>query len=1114
MIDRLSDAAHSAGHALQSQLTALLAGWVSAERLYTLEGEGGASQVGELMVERFCAVDALSDPFQLHLTTLSLNAHIDLHALLGQRITLHTTLSDGSRSARSALIFQAAQGPSDGGLARFELMLQPWIALLGFSRSSRAFQHKTLPQIIDHVLSASAYAGHAAWTWGEEGEDLHSFLAQGPNGGVYPYVAQYRESDLAFVQRLLAQAGIGWRVEQHPDAPSGHRIVFFAHSARCPQDATSATLLGGAGIRFHRGAAVEQQDAIQAFGGLRQLTATASAILQWDYTRKAAVAAEVLTHQTFASDALQAQAPWLQSYDAEGAWADTGALSPAELQHRTTLRQEALEARRKNWLARSTVRTLRPGSWFALTQSTLDLLSALGALATSGKAGSNSATEREFTVHTVHSLGINNLPKDLSQHIARRLGQTDPSADPFADLADDPWGAELFSGDDSLLPGADTGPALAAFTPLSTALTTPDADPRAALAAIPLDPELCEQAAALGYANRFQAIRRSIPWRPAATAQAPAPTALGVQTAIVCGPGGSTSPSGADELYTDALGRIQVQFHWQAAALQNPNGDPRPDNRHSGWLRVAQDWAGPGMGQQFIPRIGQEVIVSFLGNNIDRPIVTGAVYNGRGEAGIAPTPGGKAGETDTAAYAQSSDHRPSAQGNLIGSGSGGHSPAWHGGAPGSASPGAAAQNNAAALSGIKSKEFGGAGANQLVFDDTPGELRVQLASTQHASQLNLGHLIHQADNHRGSYRGTGFELRSDAFGAVRGLRGLLLTTYGLSQADPAGDNAAGLALLKQALTLATTFSQAAATHQTTTLATAIGTQQASASNLSDQAAPMKALHQAAAGMVSPASFSQAQSDAAAKRTQATAGQLPHSTDPIVAISAKAGLGLVAGQDIQWASGEAISWQAGQDTHIASGGQMRVHTGQSLGILAGAVQAGSGEGSAKGTGLTMIAATGPVQMQAQAGPMQVAAKGLINVQTANAHIDFAAAKKITLQTAGGASIVLASGSINVSCPGTLTVHAASKSMSGPGSVSFEPQRLPNSDFKQYDEAFAVVDPSGKPMQGATYKVKTSTGFEFGDVDAKGRSARVATQAAESLQFELRWHEVLVGGKAKS
>jgi len=64
-----------------------------------------------------------------------------------------------------------------------------------------------------------------------------------------------------------------------------------------------------------------------------------------------------------------------------------------------------------------------------------------------------------------------------------------------------------------------------------------------------------------------------------------------------------------------------------------------------------------------------------------------------------------------------------------------------------------------------------------------------------------------------------------------------------------------------------------------------------------------------------------------------------------------------------------------------------------------------------------------------------------VQTANAHIDFAAATKITLQTAGGASIVLDAGGINVSCPGTLTVHAASKSMVGAGSVSYGMPALP-------------------------------------------------------------------------
>ena len=325
-----------------------------------------------------------------------------------------------------------------------------------------------------------------------------------------------------------------------------------------------------------------------------------------------------------------------------------------------------------------------------------------------------------------------------------------------------------------------------------------------------------------------------------------------------------------------------------------------------------------------------------------------------------------------------------------------------------------------------------------MFDDTPGELRVQLATTQHATQLNLGHLIHQADNHRGHYRGVGFELRTDAYGAVRASQGLLITSFGTREADPAGDNAAGMALLKQAAALADSFSKAAKTHQTTALASAIGAMRADQSSLADKLAPMKALHQSASGMVSAASLEQAVTDASNKATQASDGKLPHTTDPIVAITAKAGIATVAGQDIQVASGEVISWQAGQDVHIAGGQQMRVHTGQSIGILAGAVQAGQG---AKGTGLTMIAGKGPVQMQAQADQAEVAAKNLVNIQTANAHIDWAAAKKITLTTSGGAQIVLSGEGITVQCPGKITVKAASKSFVGAGSESYVLPVLP-------------------------------------------------------------------------
>ncbi|MCG5263422.1 type VI secretion system Vgr family protein, partial [Cupriavidus gilardii] len=210
--------------------------------------------------------------------------------------------------------------------------------------------------------------------------------------------------------------------------------------------------------------------------------------------------------------------------------------------------------------------------------------------------------------------------------------------------------------------------------------------------------------------------------------------------------------------------------------------------RSTRWVRVAQRQAGAGMGWQWLPRIGQEVLVKFADDDIDQPIVIGALYNGQGEGGIAPTPGGKqAAATDGSVYQQGSDTAPSAQANVAG----GHAPAWHG-----MSADKDGHRNAAALSGFKSREHGGEGANQLVFDDSDNQLRTQLATTVEHSQLNLGHLIHQQDNYRGSFRGEGFELRTDGYGAIRGKAGVLISTYRDAQSQrpvPTGDNAAGIA---------------------------------------------------------------------------------------------------------------------------------------------------------------------------------------------------------------------------------------------------------------------------------------------------------------------------------
>ena len=87
----------------------------------------------------------------------------------------------------------------------------------------------------------------------------------------------------------------------------------------------------------------------------------------------------------------------------------------------------------------------------------------------------------------------------------------------------------------------------------------------------------------------------------------------GAQTAMVVGPAG-------EEIYTDKYGRVKVQFHWDRYGKQ--------DEQSSCWVRVAQLWAGKNWGMIHIPRVGQEVIVSFLEGDPDRPIITGRVYNG------------------------------------------------------------------------------------------------------------------------------------------------------------------------------------------------------------------------------------------------------------------------------------------------------------------------------------------------------------------------------------------------------------------------------------------------------------------------------------------------------
>ncbi|WP_439860576.1 type VI secretion system tip protein TssI/VgrG [Pseudomonas sp. MBLB4136] len=113
-----------------------------------------------------------------------------------------------------------------------------------------------------------------------------------------------------------------------------------------------------------------------------------------------------------------------------------------------------------------------------------------------------------------------------------------------------------------------------------------------------------------GYRNRFSATPWTVPYRPRVSH--PKPRILGSQSAVVTGPAG-------EEIHCDQYGRIRVQFHWDR--------EGQADDKTSCWLRVSSSWAGDRYGGIAIPRIGMEVLITFLEGDPDQPLVTGCLYH-------------------------------------------------------------------------------------------------------------------------------------------------------------------------------------------------------------------------------------------------------------------------------------------------------------------------------------------------------------------------------------------------------------------------------------------------------------------------------------------------------
>ncbi|CAB3708033.1 type VI secretion system tip protein TssI/VgrG [Achromobacter piechaudii] len=516
------------------------------------------------------------------------------------------------------------------------------------------------------------------------------------------------------------------------------------------------------------------------------------------------------------------------------------------------------------------------------------------------------------------------------------------------------------------------------------------------------------------YRNRFTAQPEAAALMPA---WHPRPTAPEGLAAVVVSAGDAPITSDRDL-------RVKVQFPWQRGDKPVSGGLPHKthgdgsgnapgDDRSGTWLRVAGAQAGPNWGAHHLPRGGTEVIVEFIDGDIDRPVIAGQLYN---DADLPPWSAGEEAEA----------------------------------------------NHAGVLSGWHSHGLDGAGRNQWVFDDTRGKLRTRLASSTAATQLGLGHLVEQDldDANRGQWRGTGFELRSDAWTVVRSGQGMLVSATAREQAKSTqADAQEALLLLRGAQDASRRLNDSAGQHQARPMAAADGYDEL-----------LKALDAEQDGRYTAQVNGQAAGKAANGQRTDTAA-VERINGPHLLIDTPNSLNLATPASAVLHAGEHLHATAQSDAHVAAQQTYSAVSARSASIFA---QQGP---------LRAISAQAPVSLHAHTDILEALAGQDITVTSSAEGIEILGNQRVTLQAAGG-SVTLDGADIVFKGPGLFSVKGATHNFVGPGSDAAQLPALPSTTVDDPLIVSAELVHKDGAMASAAKKAASSLMAGFGGAASAG------------------------------
>ncbi|KWF15108.1 type VI secretion system Vgr family protein [Burkholderia ubonensis] len=498
------------------------------------------------------------------------------------------------------------------------------------------------------------------------------------------------------------------------------------------------------------------------------------------------------------------------------------------------------------------------------------------------------------------------------------------------------------------------------------------------------------------YLVEVEAQRVTVPYRSPFEHKRPE---MHLETAIVVGPQG-------EEVYTDALNRVKVMFVWDR---QNAG-----DENASCWVRVAQSDTGGGYGGVHVPRVGEEVLIGYVGGDCDRPIVLHRVYNGSVQ------------------------------------------PQWH---------------TNGIFSGFRSKEYSGDGYNEMVLDDATGQNRARLFSSSGNSLLHLGYLIDQSGNMRGSYLGSGFDLKTDSYGAVSAAQGLYVTTY----PKPANSQQLDVREAQQQLvsseSVVEVLSQASQTHQ--------------AESLSDGHDALKAFTDATRNSVQGAL-------SGGRTAGGGTGSANAFKEPVMLLASPSGVALSTQQSVHVASNRQTNLVSGQSTYIASGKSLVASVAEKISLFV------------QNAGMKIFAAKGKVEIRAHSDNVELTAQKTAKIISATENIEVAAKQEVLL-TSGGAYIRIKDGNIEIHAPGKVDIKGAQHSFAGPAQQPYPLPTLPVAATPQmFSQRFDAKPLLGHqfdlPYSQVPYTVRDASGkvVGAGTLDENGFTDRVFTAAQSKLK----------------